>query len=173
DDARAIWMGAHDLATWQLVQETPWLPVPYSRVERQAVEALDDLPPAREVSFAVEEIATGDLVGTAYVTIFRAPHRTASIGVTLWPAARGRGLGTDVLRVVCRYLFEVRAMFRADIETLAVNTALRGAARRAGFVEEGVRREHAWVDGAFADVVVAGLLLPDWRAARSARGPDA
>lgn len=167
-DAPAIWRGRHDLDTWLLGQEDPWLPIPYSHLERAAAGTLQDEPPTREVSFAVEEAATGDVVGTAFVHVLRAPQRTASIGVTLWPAERGRGLGTDVLQVVSRYLFEVRGMFRAEIETLAANAPMLAAARRAGFVEEGRRREHAWVDGAFADVVVAGLLLPDWQAAGDA-----
>jgi RimJ/RimL family protein N-acetyltransferase len=43
--------------------------------------------------------------------------------------------------------------------------AMIGAALRAGFVREGILRQSAWLNGAFADIVVLGQLVPEWPAA--------
>ena len=37
------------------------------------------------------------------------------------------------------------------------------AASRAGFREEGVLRQAAWVLGSFEDTIVMGVLAADWR----------
>jgi len=74
-------------------------------------------------------------------------------------------LGTDTVRVLCRYGFSVRGLHRLQAETLAANTAMITAATRAGFVTEGTLRRSAWVDGQFADQVVFGLLASEWAGA--------
>jgi RimJ/RimL family protein N-acetyltransferase len=48
-----------------------------------------------------------------------------------------------------------------QIETLASNTAMLNAARRAGFVHEGTLSESAWVLGDYVDEVVLGLVRGD------------
>jgi RimJ/RimL family protein N-acetyltransferase len=83
------------------------------------------------------------------------------------PAFRGRGLGTDAVRVLCRYGFSIRGLHRLQAETLAGNTAMITAATRAGFVPEGTLRRAAWVDGQFADEVILGLLDSEWASSRS------
>jgi RimJ/RimL family protein N-acetyltransferase len=65
-----------------------------------------------------------------------------------------------VLHVLCRYGFGIRGLHRLQLETLADNTAMIAAARRAGFELEGTLRRSAWVDGEFADDVILGLLAP-------------
>lgn len=89
-------------------------------------------------------------------------NRRAHIGLSLRPAFRGRGLGTDVVRTLCEYGFAVRGLHRLQAETLADNTAMIRAATDAGFTEEGKLRRSAWADGGFADEVVLGLLAGEW-----------
>ena len=78
------------------------------------------------------------------------------------PSLRGKHLGTDIVRVLCRYGFAVRGLHRLQVDTLADNDAMIGAATRAGFVLEGTLRQAAWVDGSFADEVILSLLAAEW-----------
>jgi len=154
---------AEMLNDWEIrirVSERPWRPIapgsadsPYRGAERDEV-----------VRFSVVELATSELAGEALVWGIDLHNRTAHLGLGLRPAFRGRHLGTDLVRVLVRYGFALRGLYRLQIETLADNHAMIGAALRAGFVREGVLRQSAWIDGAFADVVVLGLLLPEWSA---------
>jgi RimJ/RimL family protein N-acetyltransferase len=112
--------------------------------------------------FSVVELATGELAGEALLWGIDTHSRSAHIGLGLRAACRGRGLGIDIVRVLCEYSFAVRGLHRIGIETLSDNRAMLGAAERAGFVREGVLRKAAWVNGEFVDEVVLGLLVDEW-----------
>jgi RimJ/RimL family protein N-acetyltransferase len=60
-------------------------------------------------------------------------------------------------------------LHRLQLETLADNQAMLATATHCGFVIEGTARQAAWVDGAFVDEVVLGLLVDEWRALPAGR----
>jgi RimJ/RimL family protein N-acetyltransferase len=137
----------------------PWRPIdPDSETSPYSVE------PARAdaVPFSVVTLADDELVGVGLLWGIDPHNRIAHIGVSMLPARRGRGLGADVVQVLCEYGFVVRGMHRLQIETLADNAAMIGAARRAGFVLEGTLHGAAWVMGEFVDEVILGLLVENW-----------
>ncbi|MEW1642520.1 MULTISPECIES: GNAT family protein [unclassified Streptomyces] len=114
-------------------------------------------------AFSVVERDTGALIGSAMLWGIDTHNRIAHIGLGLLPAFRGKGHGTDVVAVLCRYGFVVRGLHRLQIETLADNGAMLRSAERNGFVREGVLRSAAWVLGEFVDEVLLGLLAEDWQ----------
>jgi len=115
----------------------------------------------RTACFSVAEIATDELVGEALLWGIDTHSRAANVGISLRPSFRGRGFGTDVVRVLCRYGFTTRGLHRLQLDTHADNAAMRAVAVRVGFRAEGVRREAAWVDGRFVDSMVFGLLVTE------------
>ena len=149
-----------DVATRSMADSRPWRPItPGSAASPYAVsEPTDDA-----ACFSVVELANDELAGEALLWNIDYHNRAAHIGMSLRPAFRERGLGTDVVRVLCYYGFRVRGFHKLQIETLARNTPMIQAAVRVGFVEEGVLRDSAWVDGSFADEVILGLLAPNWQ----------
>jgi RimJ/RimL family protein N-acetyltransferase len=86
----------------------------------------------------------------------------AHIGIELRPAFRGRGLGADAVRVVCRYGFGLRGLHRLQLETLADNHAMIAVAGKLGFTGEGATRGSSWVNGGYADDVLFGLLAEEY-----------
>ena len=90
--------------------------------------------------FAVTELATGELAGEAVLWGIDLHNRSAHVGLALRPAFRGRGLGTDAVRVLCRYGFTIRGLHRMQLETLADNHAMIAVAERLGFTREGTMR---------------------------------
>lgn len=119
------------------------------------------------VSFAAAELATGELVGEAGLWGIDLHNRHAHLGLTLRSAFRGKGLGTDMVRVLCLYGFAVRGLNRMQVDTLADNDAMIGAALRAGFVREATLRGEAWVNGRFEDLAILGLLAAEWQPSES------
>jgi RimJ/RimL family protein N-acetyltransferase len=111
--------------------------------------------------FSVVELATGGLAGDTLLWDIDPHNRSAHVGISLRPACRGRGLGTDAVLVLCRYAFAIRGLHRLQLETLADNEAMIRVAQQAGFTREGVTRGSDWVNGAFADGVIFGLLDSD------------
>jgi len=145
-----------DVAMRTRTDGRPWRPLP---VEASPFHVTGAEEPA---VFSVVERESGEHAGAAVVWGVNTHHRYAHLGMSLLPAMRGRGLGTDVVRVLCRYGFEVRGLHRLQVDTLADNTAMIGAAERAGFRVEGTLRGAAWVSGRFVDEVVLGLVAEDW-----------
>ena len=147
-----------DIATHMRADSRPWRPIPAgSSASPYAIgEPRDDV-----ACFSAVELVSGELAGEALLWAIDLHNRTAHLGLSLRPAFRGRGLGTDVVLALCEYGFAVRGLHRLQVDTLASNTAMIRAASRAGFVREGMLRGAAWVDGEFADEVILGLLASD------------
>jgi RimJ/RimL family protein N-acetyltransferase len=152
----------NDVMTRVRSDSRPWRPVTPGSADSPYRNVTD---PAATVRFSVVELATGELAGEAVMFEIDPHNRNAHIGLGLRPAYRGRHLGTDLVRVLCRYGFEIRGLHRLQVDTLTDNDAMIGAAKRAGFVTEGVLRQVGWVNGAFADAVVLGQLATEWRPA--------
>jgi len=138
----------------------PWQPIPPGSGSPYVVTGPDD----HAACFSVVELATGELAGEALLWDIDLHNRSAHIGISLLPAFRGRGLGADAVRVLCRYGFAIRGLHRLQAETLADNNAMIQAASRAGFTREGTLRRSAWVNGDFTDEVILGLLAAEWEA---------
>jgi RimJ/RimL family protein N-acetyltransferase len=153
-----------DVALRSRTDTAPWRPISLDSTESpfRVRPLVDDV-----VSFSVVELASDELAGAAVLWGIDNHSRLAHLGLGLRPAFRGRGLGTDIVRVLCHYGFAVRGLNRLQVETLADNEAMLRAAERAGFVREGTLRRSAWVIGQFIDEVLLGLLADEWRECRT------
>ncbi|MBQ1090575.1 GNAT family N-acetyltransferase [Streptomyces sp. B93] len=78
----------------------PWRPLsPGSKDPRLVVDDTEQ----GHVPFSVVELAGGALVGTATLWGIDTHSRLAHLGLGLLPSARGKGYGTGVVAVLCRY----------------------------------------------------------------------
>ena len=145
----------NDVETDARASTHPWRPIsPGSAASRfRLTEPTDD-----SARFAVVELSDGQLAGAAILWGIDSHNRLAHLGISLRPSFRGRGLGADVVRVLCDYGFRIRGLHRLQIETLADNEAMIKAATANGFTLEGTLRKSAWIDGHFVDEVVLGRL---------------
>lgn len=162
-----------DVATRMRADTRPWRPIPQGSPASPYVvgEPSDDAAVFSVVRLATgalagDELATDELAGEALLWGIDAHNRVGHLGISLRPGFRGHGLGCDVVRLLCYYGFAVRGLHRLQVETLTDNSAMITAAMKAGFVPEGTLRGAAWVDGAFADEAILGLLAAEWSSAR-------
>lgn len=156
DDVEPLWRSRLDPVTWALTTEAPYVPEPLAAYRARFEE------PAKggDAQFAVD--VDGELAGRAGLFGFDELSRSAELGLSLLPAFRGQGHGKDVLRVLVAFGFRTRNLRRVHLQTLASNTAALSAYTAVGFVEEGRLREHAWVEGAYNDVVLMAVLRAEW-----------
>ena len=83
-------------------------------------------------------------------------YRHAGIDLFLDTAHQGQGFGPDAVRMIARYLFEVRGHHRLTIDPAASNERAIRAYRRVGFRPVGIMRAYErGPDGTFHD----GLLM--------------
>ena len=82
-------------------------------------------------------------------------------------AEPGRGDGARLLRGLIGTLFAETETNRLDLDVFVGNDRAKRAYESAGFVAEGVLREHHRVsDGTFRDVWLMSILRRDWLASR-------
>lgn len=89
------------------------------------------------------------------------PFLCWEIGISLWPAARGQGYGSEAQRLLVRYLFAHTQVNRVQALTDIANIAEQRALEKAGFTREGVMRGKYFRDGRWQDEVVYGVVRAD------------
>ena len=166
-DVEPLWRARLDPLTWAQTEERPLVPEPLEAQQSRAAAPST----GGAATFAVD--VDGSLAGRAALFGVDDLARNAEVGLSLLPDARGRGHGQDCLRVLLGYAFRSRNLHRVHLQSLASNERALRAYRAVGFVEEGRLREHAWVEGAYDDVVLMAVLRAQWRAdlPASERGP--
>jgi RimJ/RimL family protein N-acetyltransferase len=150
-----------DVATWSRASWQAWLPLPPD--PKMSPFRLRESSETT-AHFSIVTLADDALAGMAVLSDLNPHNRTAHLGLELLPASRGKGLATDVLRVLCHYGFEVLGLHRLQMETLSENVPMVRAAERVGFRSEGAIRDAVWSMGAFHDEVVLSLLAQEWSA---------
>jgi [ribosomal protein S5]-alanine N-acetyltransferase len=80
------------------------------------------------------------------------------------PACWGLGLGTQATILVLAYAFDLLKLHRVDLRVLAYNQRAIRAYTKAGFVQEGVEREGAWIAGRWESDVWMSILEDEYRA---------
>jgi RimJ/RimL family protein N-acetyltransferase len=152
-----------DVAMRVRADARPWVPVPAGPASPYWVAGAETADAGADAAiFSAVELATGALAGEALLWGIDLHNRCAHVGISLRPAVRGRGLGVDVVRLLCRYGFAIRGLHRLQLETLTDNHAMIAVAEKLGFTREGTTRGSSWVNGGFADDVIFGLLAAEF-----------
>src|SRR4051794_4288775 len=132
--------------------------VPYDYSERDAREFIaGTLGPGRdERSFAIVGAGDDVLLGALG---FRLPHPgTGEIGYWVAAEARGRGVATRAVRLICESAFAELDIARMQLLAHVENTASHRLAERCGFTREGVLRSWAEMKDGRVDLVMFSLL---------------
>jgi len=118
---------------------------PFEDEERREVRrrrlALSGTRTAWEIMFAIEAEARllGDI--QARCSDQAMPPGVWEIGLDLWqPSDRGRGLGSEAVRLITSHLFEVEGAHRVQATTDVDNAAMRRSLEKCGFTFEGFLR---------------------------------
>jgi len=166
DDAEILHEELYEnVEDWVRGSNRPWVPIapgPWSPYA--AADPADDRrgPAPAAAEFSIVELASGELAGQVALWGIDEHNRMAHIGIELRPAFRGRSLGADAVRVVCRYGFALRGLHRLQRETLADNHAMIAVAEKLGFTREGATRGSSWMNSRFMDDVIFGLLVEEF-----------
>jgi aminoglycoside 6'-N-acetyltransferase len=89
-------------------------------------------------------------------------YRHAGIDIFLHSRFQGRGIGTDAVRTLARYLIEVRGHHRLTIDPAADNARAIRTYEKVGFKRVGVMRQYErGVDGTFHDGLLMDLLADE------------
>jgi RimJ/RimL family protein N-acetyltransferase len=158
DDADLLFSLAADLDTWEERNPAPPAPLTREQFDARLARAAEGGAADGNVSFVVE--VDGTAVGAASLFDVDSFARHAEAGINLVRDARGRGIGTAAITQLVEFGFVRCNLRRIHLQAIASNTGAIRAYEKAGFVVEGRQREHAWVRGAYEDIVLMGILRP-------------
>jgi len=96
--------------------------------------------------------------------------RKAKIGYFLGRQCESRGIMTASMRVILEYCYGTLQLNRIELHCAATNVPSMAVAHRLGFTREGVLRQDEWLNGAFVDQAVYGLLRAEFLDARAGAG---
>ena len=114
-----------------------------------------------DVGLAVTTV-DGALAGHVALHTIRPKDRVGTFGIMIGPEFQNRGIGTDATRVMLRYGFTELNLRRIELVVFGYNDRAVAAYRKAGFREEGRRREALFRGGHYYDEVVMGVLSREW-----------
>ncbi|MBI3524682.1 MAG: GNAT family N-acetyltransferase [Betaproteobacteria bacterium] len=91
-------------------------------------------------------------------------HRSAEFAILIGDKTGwGKGYGLEAGRLLCRHGFAALNLHRIYCGTFADNAGMIGLAHALGMKEEGRRRQAAFKDGKYIDIVEFGLLETDFQ----------
>lgn len=134
--------------------------LPYPYTENDAEEYISAMLEADENdTFAFAVTVDGKVVGS--IGIFRQGNihrRTAELGYYIAEEYWGRGIMTNAVKQICKYVFEKSDIIRIYAEPFAYNTASCRVLEKAGFQYEGTLRNNAVKNGKILDMKMYSLL---------------
>jgi RimJ/RimL family protein N-acetyltransferase len=117
------------------------------------------------VAFTVALREGGRPIGGCELRLGPSPHRAADLGIALFEDEfLGRGYGTEALRLLVGYGFDVLNLHRIELKVYENNPRAARSYEKCGFRREGRLREARWWAGRWWEVDLYGLLDREWRA---------
>lgn len=139
----------------------------YPYTPEQAREWIRSIPSRGELVLAIARRDDRTHVGNVSLQSIDRVARSGELAILLGErSAWGRGIGLESARLVVEHGFGSMNLHRIHLGTTEDNVAMRRIAERLGMRQEGVRREAAFNDGRYVDVIEYGLLASDHRGAR-------
>jgi ribosomal-protein-alanine N-acetyltransferase len=100
----------------------------------------------------------GRFIGIARLTVSE-PDKRARYAVGIADISKlGKGLGTEVTRLVLDYAFNVLELHRVDLRVLEYNKRAISCYAKCGFIKEGLEREGALIEGKWETDVMMSIL---------------
>ena len=147
-----------------------WHEPPKSLAQREGEFDVQQAEPD-PTTVALVIVAGERVVGDINLFHIDTRSRNASVGLSIWrPEDRGCGYGTDAMRALLRWAFRQMNLHRVELSVDPSNTAAIRSYAKAGFSEEGRRREAHFTDGVYVDDVMMGILRREFEA-RECRAP--
>lgn len=118
---------------------------------------------ADTVIFAIRLAEDDRLIGSCQLHGISHVHRAAELQIRIGtPALRGKGHGTDAVRLLLDFAFRDLNLRRVYLHVFCDNAAAVRVYEKAGFVREGLLRGAAYVDGKYLDVLVMAILREEY-----------
>jgi RimJ/RimL family protein N-acetyltransferase len=159
-DALALW--SHDSDYLRNMYFDPAVPHPAAYYEEK--EKDKENKDSRNVRFGIRTLDDGKLIGITGLWVAW-NNQTAWFWIGIGEAAyRGKGYGTDAVRLMVGYAFRELGLYRVQLGVFSYNQRALRSYEKVGFVNEGAQRDELYRDGRRWDMINMSILRPEWEA---------
>lgn len=117
--------------------------------------------------FAITALGDDEYRGEIVLSDVDEDVLSAGLRLSMRPAYRGRGYGTESIELVLGFAFDGLGLHRVELEALSINTRAISLYENIGFRPEGRRRD-AYRDGdGWCDAMLMSMLDDEYRADRA------
>jgi RimJ/RimL family protein N-acetyltransferase len=114
-----------------------------------------------DMQLVIADAGDDDVLGTISLHEINRLTNRAVAGYFTAPWARGRGVATRALRLICRHAFDDLRLDRVEVTIEPGNGPSRAVAEAVGFREEGLLRSYLPISGSRRDMLMYSLLPGD------------
>ncbi|MCH5200913.1 MAG: GNAT family N-acetyltransferase [Oscillospiraceae bacterium] len=109
--------------------------------------------------YAIVLKETDAIIGNIGIEDIDNTSRTATLGLFIGDEeSRGKGYGSEALRLACRYAFDRLNMHSLHLWVFSFNERAMNMYKKVGFKEAGRMRESYYLDGKYHDSVLMDIL---------------
>ena len=132
---------------------------PLRQISRAEIEKNYDNAPPENKWFFIEK-KDGSKIG--YIGHFLV-GKLWEISYFLIPSERGKGYGTEAVKIMVDYLFLSKDIVRIQAYIDPRNIASQKVIEKAGFSKEGTVRKFHFVKGEWRDMILYSILRDEWK----------
>jgi RimJ/RimL family protein N-acetyltransferase len=113
--------------------------------------------------FVIEKRDGSKIGFICHFTLVHPAGNRLEIGYSLVPGERGKGYGTEAVKIMVDYLFLSKDIMRIQALTDVRNVASQKALEKAGFIREGTLRKGFFCRGEWTDDFLYSILREEWK----------
>jgi diamine N-acetyltransferase len=149
EDIEKLYQWENDPTVWRLSNTL----APYSRfdIEQYVLTAARDLLSLKQMRLMIVLRENSQAIGAIDLFEYDPLHRRVGIGILLTSSERNKGYGTEALRLVIDYCFEILNLHQMYASITTDNTASIRIFEKQGFVKTGTRRDWLLQNGQWKD----------------------
>jgi len=134
------------------------------RTEATITAWLDEIDKANnELTFAIRLNENDELIGVIGFDGIEWANQVASFSIGIGDQANwGQGYGFEAIQLALTYAFKELNLHRLQLTVFSYNKRAIALYEKCGFKQEGVFREYIQRDGKRHDMILYGLLRPEW-----------
>lgn len=148
--------------------EDPYIPLigslPALPTAQQALEWIyrqrGRLAEGRGLSFAIADAESGHAVGAIGLWLQNMSAGRATIGYSVAPAHRGRGIASSALTALTAFTWTIPTLHRIELYIEPWNSSSSRVAEASGFQCEGLLRSHQEIGGTRRDMLLYAITRP-------------
>jgi RimJ/RimL family protein N-acetyltransferase len=155
----------HDSDFMRMMDTAPARPMSAAIIKKQYEKLEKQIEESRNLyHFMIRAKADDRLIGTAAVQRIEWANGNAFLRLGIGAAEdRGKGYGTQALRMLLRFAFAELNLFRVSAMVPEYNETAIALLEKFGFMQEVCRRKALERDGRRWDLYVFGLLKDEWQ----------